>query len=270
MATIAALFGVLLVLSVIMTAAWWIALKSGHSGWIDAIWSYASGLVGASAALIPITATGFGGDIAARQWIVAGLAAVWGIRLGSHIAARNLKSGDDPRYAALKVQWGADYPRQLFLFLQIQAIAAFVLALATFFAGHAPGPLGLTDWLGVAILVAAIIGEAVSDAQLARFRADPANRGKICDIGLWSWSRHPNYFFEWLTWCAYPVIAIGSLHVYPISTLTLLAPIMMYWLLVHVSGVPPLEDHMRKSRGSAFEAYAARVSLFWPLPPRRA
>lgn len=268
MATVLALAGTLIVLSAVMAAAWWIALKSGHSGWIDAIWSYASGIVGAVAAVLPIGETVFDGTISVRQWIVAGLAAVWGIRLGSHIVARNLKSGDDPRYAALKAQWGADYPRQLFLFLQIQALAAFILALAIFFAGHAPGPLAPTDWLGVAILVIAIGGEAIADAQLTSFRADPANRGRICDIGLWSWSRHPNYFFEWLTWCAYPVIALGSLHLHPIGALTLLAPIMMYWLLVHVSGVPPLEEHMRKSRGAAFEAYAARVSLFWPLPPQ--
>ncbi len=269
MATGLALIGVLATLSIVMTGAWAIALRTGQSGWIDSIWSFASGLVGAGAALIPLSDESFGGPISARQWLVAVLCALWGLRLGSHIAARTAGGGDDPRYAALKAGWGDAYPRQLFWFLQVQAIAAFILALAAFCAGHAPGALQWTDWIGVVILIVSIGGEAIADRQLVAFRRDPASKGRICERGLWAWSRHPNYFFEWLVWCAYVVIAAGRITVYWPGIFTLLAPVMMYWLLVHVSGIPPLEEHMRRSRGIVFDAYAKRVSVFFPRPPHK-
>jgi steroid 5-alpha reductase family enzyme len=258
-----------IVLVAIMTAAWWIALKTGQSGWVDTIWSLAVGIVGLFAALAPIDSASWSAGPSGRQWLVAAFCGLWGARLGLHIGSRTKGGGDDPRYAQKKAEWGEDYARQFFLFLQVQALAAFVLDAASFVAAHAPGPLGLSDALGVALLAAGIIGEAVSDAQLQRFRQSPENRGKVCDIGLWSWSRHPNYFFEWLGWCAYPIITLAHFSGYQIGLVAIAAPIMMYWLLVHVSGIPPLEAHMWRSRGAAFEAYAARVNAFWPLPPKR-
>jgi steroid 5-alpha reductase family enzyme len=114
----------------------------------------------------------------------------------------------------------------------------------------------------------AIAGAALADHQLRRFRASPANRGKVCDAGLWRWSRHPNYFFEWLGWIAYPLIAIDITGGYPLGWVAIAGPICMYWLLRHVSGVPPLEEHMLRSRGDAYRRYQARTSAFFPLPQR--
>ena len=111
-----------------------------------------------------------------------------------------------------------------------------------------------------------VVGEGVADTQMQRFRA--ARQGGVCDRGLWGWSRHPNYFFEFLGWCAYPVLAI-TLHGYSIGGLALLGPVMMFWLLRYVSGVPPLEAAMLARRGDAFRDYQARVSAFFPAPPRR-
>lgn len=105
--------------------------------------------------------------------------------------------------------------------------------------------------------------EALADAQLARFRRTAA-KGAICETGLWRYSRHPNYFGEFLFWCGWPLIAFG----FPGGLVALAAPVFIYWLLNHVSGVPPLEQSMRASRGAAFDAYAARVSRFFPRPPR--
>jgi steroid 5-alpha reductase family enzyme len=113
------------------------------------------------------------------------------------------------------------------------------------------------------VLAVAVLGEGAADAQLGRFRANPANHGKVCDAGLWAWSRHPNYFFEWLHWLAYPLFALGADY----GWLALLGPGFMYWLLVHVSGIPPLEAQMLRSRGDAYRAYQRRVSAFIPLPP---
>ena len=106
---------------------------------------------------------------------------------------------------------------------------------------------------------------ALSDAQLKRFREDPANAGRVCDVGLWRWSRHPNYFFEWFGWLAYPVIALSTGYAW--GWASLLAPLFMYWILVYVTGIPPLEAQMLRSRGDRYRDYQLRTSQFFPLPP---
>ncbi|MBN9216454.1 MAG: DUF1295 domain-containing protein [Mesorhizobium sp.] len=247
-----------------MAGAWLIAIRSGQSGWIDAIWSFAVGGVGATLALLPHDG---GSSPATRQFIVASLAALWSLRLGLHIVSRTMKSGDDPRYVQLRDEWGGNFRRRLFWFLQIQAGCALLLVLAIAAAARNPAPeLRLGDWLGIAIMFVAIAGEALADRQLAGFRADPGNKGRVCDAGLWGYSRHPNYFFEWLGWLAYAAIAIDLTGAYLWGWVALCGPLFMYWLLVHVSGIPPLEAHMLRSRGDAFRDYQQRVNAFWPGP----
>ncbi|MBN9076138.1 MAG: hypothetical protein BGN87_11935 [Rhizobiales bacterium 65-79] len=250
-------------LSLTMAGAWLVALWTGRSGWIDAIWSFATGGFGAAAALVPFA----GGEVSPRQMLVAALALAWSLRLGIHIAIRTAHGGDDPRYRQLREEWGRAFKPRLFWFLQIQALAALVLALSIAIAAHnaAPAPR-LSDWLGSAVLIVAVIGEAIADRQLSTFRSDPGNKGKVCDVGLWGMSRHPNYFFEWLGWLAYAVIALDFSGAYPWGWLAVAGPLLMYWLLVHVSGIPPLEAHMLRSRGEAFRDYQQRVNAFWPGP----
>ena len=120
------------------------------------------------------------------------------MRLGAHVVKRTMKSGDDPRYARLMADWGEGAPARLFAFLQAQAAVGALLALAIALAAHAPGSLRLQDVVGAPLMAAAIIGEALADAELARFKADPANRGAICDVGLSRLSRHPNYVCEFM------------------------------------------------------------------------
>lgn len=255
------------VLSVTMACAWLVAIRTGRSGWIDAIWSFAVGAGGVAAALLPLE-----GDASwqVRQSVVAVLAAVWSLRLGLHIVVRTAGGGDDPRYAQLREEWGANFKGRLFWFLQIQAAAAFLLVMAIFAAARNPAEgLGVGDWLGIAVLIVAVAGEAIADRQLTAFRADHANRGRVCDQGLWGVTRHPNYFFEWLGWVAYPLIAIDLGGAYPWGWAAFAGPVFMYWLLVHVSGIPPLEAHMLRSRGEKFREYQQRVNAFWPGPQRR-
>jgi steroid 5-alpha reductase family enzyme len=249
-------------LSAAMAFAWRVTESGGRSGWIDAIWTFATGLASVAAALWG-AAPG-----ALRPALVAVLAAVWSLRLGLHIVARTTRGGDDPRYRQLRAEWGDRASGRLFLFLQAQAAAGLMLAFSVAIAAHRPGAgPDLRDMIGIALFVAALAGEAASDQQLAQFAADVRNRGKICDVGLWSVSRHPNYFFEWLVWVAFAAVAFDP-AVYPSGWLALAAPALMYALLVHVSGIPPLEAHMLRSRGDAFRAYQARVNAFWPGPPR--
>ncbi len=248
-------------LSLAMSLAWRVRIRTGQSGWIDAIWSAATGLAGFVVALWPGPPAPSG-----RALLSAGLVLAWSLRLAGHLFVRARGAGDDPRYAALAREWGADFPRRLFVFLQIQAAAALPLVAAIALAARAPRVFpDLLDGAGLLVAVAALAGEAVADTQLARFRRN-APRGALCETGLWRLSRHPNYLFEFLFWCAWPLIAFDSSGDYPQGWLALAAPLFICWLLVHVSGVPPLEKHMRASRGAAFEAYARRVNAFFPIP----
>jgi steroid 5-alpha reductase family enzyme len=252
---------VAVLLALAMAGAWAVQRASGNSGWVDAIWSFSTGAAGVVLALAS-------GGPPVRRVVIAVLIAAWALRLGGHIALRSRGAGDDPRYADLQRQWGADFYRRLFWFLQIQAACAFVLACAVWLAARNPVPaLRALDILGAALLVVSVAGEAVADAQLRAYKADPANRGGVCDRGLWGWSRHPNYFFEWLVWIAVALFAVGP---DALGWLAFAAPVLMYWLLVYASGVPPLEAHMARSRPAAWAAYAARTSVFFPRPPKAA
>jgi len=253
-------------LSAIMAAAWRVQRSTGNSGWIDVFWTFGTGATAVAVALLPLTSIAWPQP---RQIFVAALAGLWSWRLGWHILVRTRTTSDDPRYRDLMVQWGADAPAKLFWQLQIQAAVGLLLAGSVMLAAQNPAPfLRTLDILGVTVLLAGIIGESLADRQLRQFKHDPANRGKICDVGLWRWSRHPNYFFEWLCWLAYPIIAIDLSGNNPLGPLALLAPLAMYWILVHVSGIPPLEAHMARTRGQAFDDYRSRTSAFFPLPPR--
>lgn len=254
-------------LSLVMAAAWFIQRLTGQGGWADAFWSFGLGAAGVIAALLPVGE----GDATDRQWLVAALAAAWGLRLGWHIARRSLSGDEDARYARLREEWAPHFQRRLFAFLQLQAAAAAVLVLSILLAARIRDEgLNLQDAIGAVVLVIGVVGAAVADRQLAAFKADPATtRDQVCDRGLWAWSRHPNYFFEWVGWCAWPVLAIDLTLQNPWGLLALSAPLYIWWLLTRVSGIPPLEEHMRRSRPEAFERYAARVPAFFPRPPRR-
>jgi steroid 5-alpha reductase family enzyme len=253
-------------MSTVMAGAWLIQRSTGLTGWIDVCWTFGVGVVAAIGCLIPLSHPQY---LTARQILVAVLIASWALRLGGHILMRTRQNGDDPRYRDLIRQWGPSADRRMFLQLQAQAIVGSILTLSVALAAHNMRPrLGAADFLGTALLVVALAGEALSDRQLHLFRSDPANRGRICEAGLWGLSRHPNYFFEWLCWLAYPVIAIDWSGAGFLGWTALLAPACMYWALVHVSGIPPLEEHMLRSRGAQFREVQARTRAFFPIPKR--
>jgi steroid 5-alpha reductase family enzyme len=254
-------------LSAVMAGAWLIWLRTRNSGWVDTIWTFGLGFIGALGALLP---SAISGQVTQRQAVVVVLIVLWSARLGLHIARRTAGIVDDPRYAKLIGDWGSGANRQMFRLLQKQALVSIPLALSMLLAAFNPVPgLRLQDWIGVTVLLVGIGGEAWSDLQLRRFRAVPANRNRICDQGLWGWSRHPNYFFEWLGWLAYPLFAIdlGGGNFWGFAALG--GPLCMYVLLVHVSGIPPLEAHMLERRHGEFRAYQSRTNAFFPAPPHK-
>ncbi len=248
-----------LVLAGAMTLAFGVRLRTGRSGWIDTIWSAAVGVAG----LVAVAAAE-GGDPGRR--VVAGvLVAAWSLRLAGHIAGRTREGGDDPRYAALVEGWGASWRRSLFLFLQAQAAAGWVLVVAIFLAARDPAPMSwVADGLAVAIGLGGLAIEAVADRQLRQWRAAVDRRGPaICDVGLWGRSRHPNYLGEAIFWWAWPVLAFDPAQPWW-GLFATLAPVLMAHLLVNVSGVPPLEAHMRRTRGAAWDEHCRRVPRLLP------
>ena len=260
------LLSVLVFMSLVMAVAWAYVRHTGNGGWTDVFWTFGTGLAGVATALAP------GSDPATspyRQLLVAVLVALWSLRLGTYIFTRVSRGAEDARYVQLNKEWGG-FGAKAFGFLQIQAPATTLLCSAIYLAAAKPSPgLAAFDVAGLAILAVAVVGEGLADRQMKAFKADAANHGRDMDRGLWAWSRHPNYFFEWLGWLAYPVIALAPGGApYPLGWLSLLGPAFMFWLLTRVTGAPPLEQAMVASKGDAYLDYQQRVSAFFPLPPR--
>jgi steroid 5-alpha reductase family enzyme len=259
------LLGVLGAMTVVMLAAWAFGIVARNGGWTDVFWTFGSGLTLTLAALL---AHPPGQPPDARQWVVAVMALAWSARLGVYLAPRVASHPEDPRYARFREAWGRQYPLRMLWVTLPQAPTTALLAISVVLAADAPGEgVGLRHVVAVLLFATAILGEGAADNQMRAFRANPANKGQVIDRGLWAWSRHPNYFFQWLGWVAYPIIALDPAR--PVTWLSLTAPAVMYGLLRYVSGVPPLEEAMLKSRGDLFRTYQRRVSVFFPLPPRK-
>jgi steroid 5-alpha reductase family enzyme len=244
---------------VVMTAVWLVSWRARNAGYVDAAWSY---LVGASA--IYYAAVGEG-----AWWpraTVAVLAAAWGLRLGTHLFVRVHGEAEDGRYAHMRRAIGENQGKWYAFFL-FQAGLTALFSVPFWIVSRNPVD-GVTPWLvaGVVIWLVAVLGEAVADAQLARFKRDPTNGGRVCDVGLWRYSRHPNYFFEWLHWFAYVALAVGA----PLWGLTLLGPLLMLATLLFVTGIPFVEQQSLRSRGEAYRRYQRTTSMFVPWFPRKA
>jgi steroid 5-alpha reductase family enzyme len=246
----------------VMLAAWVFQARAQNAGWVDVFWSFGTAGICALAALMA-------GPVIWRRGLVAALLLLWGLRLGTHIARRVAGAPEDARYARMRAVQGAGFQRHLLLFVLIQGPFSAMLAIAALYAARLHDPaFRLWDALGLGLAVLAVAGEALADEQMRRFRRDPTNKGKICDTGLWGRSRHPNYLFECLFWCAYPALGLTAQN--PWSLLSLLAPGLMYLTLRYASGVPPLEEAMLASRGDAYRRYQARTGAILPRLGRAA
>ncbi len=249
----------LLGMSILMTTMWYIQYRSQNAGIVDVAWAFGTGL---NALFFALRLDGAG----ERRLIVALLAGLWAFRLGYYLLKRILREHEDRRYQALRALWSDQQQIKIFVFFQLQASWAVLFALPMLAAAanpvHAPT---IWDCLGMAIGLIAIAGETVADRQLAAFRNDPANQKRVCSTGLWKYSRHPNYFFEWLHWFAYPLLAYGG----PYFWLATCGPVVMYLFLNFLTGIPFLEKQSLKSRGKTYEVYQQTTSRFFPLPPKK-
>lgn len=203
---------------------------------------------------------------APRRWLVAALAAGWAARLAWHLLTdRVLKGDEDGRWASLRTRFGDRAGLGFLAVFLLQAALAVVLSVAYLLAMRPEAEAWRAwDLLGVALVLVSVVGETVADRQLARWRADPANRGRTCREGLWRYSRHPNYFFEWIQWWAWPAFAVGA----PWGWAALYAPAFMLVFILKISGIPPTERRALESRGEDYREYRRTTSAFVPLPPR--
>ncbi|HLP24427.1 MAG TPA: DUF1295 domain-containing protein [Acidobacteriota bacterium] len=236
------------------------ARRLDNYGIVDVAWAYAfAPLVWFYAAAAP--------GWWPRRVLVAGLVTLWAARLGTHLLRRVASHHpiEDGRYIQLRRDWAGNFARKMFGFFQLQAASIALLAVPFLLPVLNTSPTfhGL-EIFGVTLWVFALVGEAIADAQLASFKCDPANRGRVCNVGLWRYSRHPNYFFEWLVWVAFALIAIAS----PWGWLALIAPASILYLLLRVTEIPLTEEQSLRSKGDAYRRYQQTTSVFVPWFPK--
>jgi steroid 5-alpha reductase family enzyme len=243
-------------LALIMAGAFALGRRLDNFGIVDAAWAWQ---------FTPLTVwyvIAFEGG-ALRQGVLLGMVALWSLRLGTHLARRiaHHHPEEDRRYAELRVLWRGALDRRMFGFFQLQGLFTLVLSLPLFLAAANPAE-GWSIWetAGAILFAVALAGEALADRQLQQFKKANSNRKAICRVGLWRYSRHPNYFFEWLIWVSFSLFAFGS----PLGWTGVLSPLIMLWLLVKVTGIPPTEAQAVKSKGDAYRAYQRSTSAFFP------
>lgn len=244
--------------AVMMFALWLRQRRTHNAGIVDVGWTLGIGV-------LVVTLAIFTDGDGWRRALVAGMTGLWSARLGAHLIQRVRSEPEDGRYQNLREWAGQREQAVLLMFFMLQATWIVLFALPQYIALRNPTPLGWHDFAAVSIFAISLVGATIADRQLARFRRDPQNRGKVCRIGLWRYSRHPNYFFEWLHWFAYPLMTIGM---GPWAVLTLLGPVIMLLFLLKVTGVPPTEARALRSRGDAYREYQRTTSVFIPWFPK--
>jgi len=196
------------------------------------------------------------------------LVVVWSTRLGCYLIDRGALFGpEEGRYVELRRRWALGASRKFYVFFQLQALLTGILSTAfvvPFLAEPTDG--GALRALGATLAAAGIAGEALADAQLARWKRDPTHRGKVCDTGLWGWSRHPNYFFEWLVWLGFAVY--GFAFADDGGWIAVFGQALIFATIWKVTGIPATEEQALRSKGEAYRDYQRRVSKFVPLPPK--
>lgn len=249
------------VATLVMTIVWWISVGITNAGIVDVAWSALFALLAAIDGVL-------GSGDPTRRAIGASMMILWSLRLATHLGRRVLGHLDreDVRYAKLRASWGAAANRKMLLFFLFQGSTNVVLSVPILIVCLNPRPgLGGFEFAGLLLFAISLAGESLADAQLRRFQSDPANRGHVCAAGLWRYSRHPNYFFEWLVWCAYLLFALGS----PWGWIAAYCPLLMFWFLYKVTGIPATEEHSLQSRGEEYRQYQRTTSPFVPWFPKK-
>ncbi len=243
-----------------MFVLWLVQVKTKNASFVDLGWTM--GLV-ICAGVYAWHAEGW----ATRKALIFAMVFVWAFRLCSLLVRRLMKDpSEDSRYRRIREDWKTGQNFKFFWMFQFQGLLDVVLSLPFLLVCLDPHPaLSWLEIFGIILWLMGLMGETAADEQMRRFKEDAANKGKTCDIGLWHFSRHPNYFFEWLIWVGYFVFALGS----PWGLTAALSPILMLYFLLKVSGIPLAEAQALKTKGEAYRRYQAATSMFIPLPKRK-
>jgi steroid 5-alpha reductase family enzyme len=245
----------------IQLVLWLVAERTRNAGIVDVGWAASFTAV---AGLYGLTAA------APREgYLPIGIVVIaWSTRLACYLIARGAATGaEEGRYVDLRQRWALAASRRFFVFFQAQGALAALLSSAFVIPFVAlPWDNGAVRVLGVMVAVIGVFGESVADAQLLKWKQDPANRGRVCDVGLWGWSRHPNYFFEWCVWLGF---AIYGLAFAPSGGwIAFGGQALIFATIWKVTGIPATEAQAVRSRGEAYREYQVRVSKFVPMPPK--
>jgi len=241
-----------------MAVAYLTARRLENYGLVDVAWAAGLGILAAGYGAA-------GAGLPGRRLVVALMGGLWAGRLAWYLYTNRVRGKpEDGRYAELRRRWGDGARWKLFLFFQVQATWDVLFSLPFAAAAWNRAPLGVLDAVGVVVWLVAVLGETTADRQLAAFRADDANRGRTCAVGLWRYSRHPNYFFEWTHWFAYPCLAWSS----PFLWLAVAGPFVMALFLFKITGIPHTEQQALRTRGDDYRRYQRRTSMFVPWFPK--
>ncbi|MEP6897478.1 MAG: DUF1295 domain-containing protein [Rhodanobacter sp.] len=251
------LAGLWLLAAVVMTFGWQWQRRRHNAGIVDVLWSAGLGVAAIWFAV-------FGSGAGAPRLTLSVLGGLWSVRLAIHLWTRVRGEPEDGRYQNLRRHWNSDQLK-FFLFFQFQAWLIVFFALPFLAVSRSPERFGPWTIAAIAIWLASVTGEAIADAQLARFRSDPINQGRTCREGMWRYSRHPNYFFEWIHWFAYVCLA----HASPVAWLAWSGPLVMYVFLRWVSGIPYTEEQALRTRGDDYRAYQRSTPMLFPWFPKR-
>lgn len=240
----------------VMIIIWIWAYRIKNAGVVDIFWALNFTII---AAIIWFLADGY----APRKNILCLLAALWSLRLGIYLLIRvgSHLDEEEGRYKQLRKDWAPDPDRKFFFFFQMQAVSNVFLAIPFFIIAVNPDPrLGDLEYIGAGLWLLSITGEGLSDWQLQHFKKDPANKGKVCQYGLWNYSRHPNYFFQLMIWISVLVFALAS----PYGWIAVVCPLSIGYLIFKVTGIPMTEEQAIRSRGEAYKEYQRTTSIFVP------
>lgn len=244
--------------ALIMSLVWLWALKIKNNGVVDIFWAFNFTVI---AFLIRILANGN----PERKNLVCLLALVWSLRLGIYLLRRvgtHLKE-EEGRYKQLRTEWNNT---KFFFFFQLQALSNVVLSVPFFIVALNPDPLiHPIEYVGAGLWLFCIIGEGLADWQLQYFKKQPENKGKVCQYGLWNYSRHPNYFFQLSIWISVLIFSLVS----PYGWLAAICPISIGYLLFKVTGIPMTEEQAVRSKGEAYKNYQKTTSAFVPWFKKR-
>lgn len=241
----------------LFSLVWAWAVRIDNYSVVDAAWAFGIGAVACF-----WLATGSGDPV--PRAIAAILITIWSLRLGIHLHRRihRMHPQEDSRYAKLRETWKGREKAAFFGFFQMQAVSVVVLAVPFLAIAHGGSAIGIFTVLGIIVTVAGLVGESIADRQLAAFKRGNADSKAVCRDGLWRYSRHPNYFFEAVIWWGFYLIACGA----PWGWAAIHAPVIITWLLLRVTGIPPTEAAALARKGDAYREYQRTTSAFVPLP----